>query len=36
MERSHVSIKALELGDWLEVTCDFDRRQASAKSVSHL
>lgn len=29
VERSHVSIKALELGDWLEVTCDFDRRQVT-------
>ena len=33
MERSHVSIKALELGDWLEVTCDFDRRQARPLGV---
>lgn len=29
VERSHVNIKAMELGDWLEVVCDFDRRKVT-------
>lgn len=29
VERSHVNIKAMELGDWLEVLCDFDRRKVT-------
>ncbi|CAJ1427753.1 unnamed protein product, partial [Effrenium voratum] len=29
VERSHVNIKAMELGDWLEVLCDFDQRRVS-------
>jgi len=29
VERSHVNIKAMELGDWLEVVCDFDHRKVT-------
>jgi len=29
VERSHVNIKAMELGDWLEVVCDFDSRKVT-------